>query len=83
VGGMQHFWPVAIVPTEILGGKRKEMTGTQHVETFKTLIYLLYYYKYCAVLFSLQNNVKLNHSVLHLCYLVATSNGSKSQLFPR
>jgi hypothetical protein len=35
------------------------------------------------VIFHYQNNSKHNSSLVHLCYLVATFNGSKLQLFQR
>jgi hypothetical protein len=35
------------------------------------------------VIFHNQNNFKHNSCLVHLCYLVATSTGSKLQLFQR
>jgi hypothetical protein len=44
---------------------------------------ILYYItiKMVLVFFHFQNNFELNSCFLHLCYLVATSTGSKLQLF--
>jgi hypothetical protein len=61
-------------------GNRKEMTGTQYVGTLKHQ-FLHYITIKIVLLFFLQKIIQLNSCFLHLCYLVATSTGSKSQLF--
>jgi uncharacterized protein YjlB len=76
---MAALWPVAIVSTEI---KRKINRNDWHTAcgSFKTSISSLHHYKNGAYYFLLLKN---NSCFLHLCYLVATSTGSKSQLFQR
>jgi hypothetical protein len=62
-------------------GSQKEMTGTESMwELFKTSISSLYPYKIVLVLFHKKENLTESLSFAP-CYLVATSAGSKSQLF--
>jgi hypothetical protein len=57
------------------------MTGTQHVGTLKTQFLHYINIKMVLVIFHYQNYFKQNSCLVHLCYLVAASNGSKLQLF--
>jgi hypothetical protein len=59
------------------------MTGTQHVGTLKHQFLYYITIKMVLLLFYYQKIIKLNSCFLHLCYLVETSTGCKSQLFQR
>jgi hypothetical protein len=74
------MWPLFLLRDK---GKQKKMTGTQHVGTSNQKFLHYIPIKMVLALFQYKNNVKLNQSYLHLCYLVATSTGSKSQFFQR
>jgi hypothetical protein len=60
-----------------------ETTWIQHVGTFKLQFLPYITLKMVLVLLHYKNYKKLNPCSLHLCYLVAASTGSKSQLFQR
>jgi hypothetical protein len=77
-GSTLRMWPLFLLRAK---GKRKEMTGTQHVGTLKHQFLQYITIKNVLVLFHYQNNFEMNYCILHLCYLVATSTGSMSQLF--
>jgi hypothetical protein len=57
------------------------MTWTQSVGALKPKFLHYITIKIVLVLFYYPKKIKLNSCFLHLCYLVATSTGSKSQLF--
>jgi hypothetical protein len=62
-------------------GKRKEITVTQHVGTLKHQFFHYITITIVLVLFHYLTNFKLNPFVLHFCYLIVTSTGSKFELF--
>jgi hypothetical protein len=53
------MWPLFLLRAK---GKRKEMTGTQHVGTFKHKFLQYITIKNVLVLFHFQNNVEMNSS---------------------
>jgi hypothetical protein len=79
-GSIFDLWPFFLLRDK---GEPKEMTGTQHVGTLKHQFLYYMTIKIVLLLFYYQQIIKLSSCFLHLCYLVATSTGSKSQLFQR
>jgi hypothetical protein len=59
-GSTPHLWPLFLLRAK---GKRKEMTGTQHVGNFKKHQFLQYItIKNVFVLFHYKNNFEMNYS---------------------
>jgi hypothetical protein len=77
-GRWQHFplWPLFLLREK---GKQTEMTVTQHVGILKHKFLHYVTIKMVLVIFHYQNNIL----VFCTCHLVATSTGSKLQLFQR
>jgi hypothetical protein len=59
------------------------MTGTQHVGALKHQFLHYITIKIVLIIFYYQNHFQYNSCFLHLCYMIATSTGSKLQLFQR